>query len=84
MHSQKSRRSDCIFCKIVDGVIPSPRVFENDQFICIKDIQPHAKTHFLVIPREHIESLDLAFPTEGPQQIELLGKMMAFGTQIAR
>jgi histidine triad (HIT) family protein len=84
MHNQKNRKSDCIFCKIVDGTIPSPRLFENEQFICIKDVQPHAKTHLLIIPREHIESLETAFPAQGAQQAELLGKMMEFGTRVAR
>lgn len=49
--------SDCIFCKIVDGKIPSPRVFENELVIAIRDIQPHAKTHILVLPKKHIVSL---------------------------
>jgi histidine triad (HIT) family protein len=78
------KKSDCIFCKIVDGVIPSPRVLENEEFICIKDIQPHAKAHFLVIPRDHIESLEEAFPANGVQMTELLGRLMEFGTRVAR
>jgi histidine triad (HIT) family protein len=49
--------ADCIFCKIIDGAIPSPRVHEDDHFIVIRDIQPQARYHFLVIPKLHIRSL---------------------------
>ena len=47
----------CIFCKIIEGGIPSPRVHEDDRFIVIRDIQPQAKAHFLVIPKVHVKSL---------------------------
>jgi len=48
---------DCLFCRIVDGQIPSERVHEDDQVIVIKDIYPKAPVHLLVIPRIHFESL---------------------------
>jgi len=48
---------NCIFCKIVRGEIPSPRVLEGDDFIAIRDINPAARTHVLVIPRKHVESV---------------------------
>ncbi len=44
---------DCIFCKIIKGEIPSTRVYENDDFILIKDIAPQAKYHYLAIPKKH-------------------------------
>ena len=44
---------DCIFCKIVKGEIPSPRVYEDDDFIIICDIAPQAKYHYLAIPKKH-------------------------------
>lgn len=44
---------DCIFCKIVKGEIPSPRVYEDEDFIVIRDIAPQAKEHFLAIPKKH-------------------------------
>lgn len=50
--------SDCIFCKIVEGEIPSTKLFENDYVIAIKDINPKAKVHYLVIPKVHIESMN--------------------------
>ena len=44
---------DCIFCKIIKGEIPSPRVYEDDDFIIIRDIAPQAKHHYLAIPKKH-------------------------------
>ena len=44
---------DCIFCKIVRGEIPSPRLYEDDDMIIIRDIQPKAKLHYLCIPKTH-------------------------------
>lgn len=53
--------TDCIFCKIVNGELPSTLVYENDYVIAINDINPKAKVHILVIPKVHVESLnDLA------------------------
>ena len=49
--------SDCIFCRIVGGEIPSPRVLEGDEWIAIRDINPAAPVHVLVIPRRHVESV---------------------------
>lgn len=47
---------DCIFCKIVNGEIPSKKVYEDDKVYAFYDIAPEAPIHFLVIPKEHIES----------------------------
>ena len=47
----------CIFCKIVAGEIPSPRYYEDDKMIIIKDIQPQAKLHYLCIPKTHFALL---------------------------
>lgn len=51
--------SDCIFCKIINGEIPSSKVYEDDKILCFKDIAPMAPIHLLVIPKEHIASVDL-------------------------
>lgn len=51
--------SDCIFCKIINGEIPSSKVYEDDMMLCFKDIAPMAPIHLLVIPKEHIASVDL-------------------------
>lgn len=49
--------ASCIFCKIATGQIPSPRVHEDDDFFVIRDIQPQARVHLLVIPKKHYASL---------------------------
>lgn len=50
--------SDCLFCKIIAGEIPSSSVYEDDQIFVFKDINPQAAVHLLVIPKIHIKSLD--------------------------
>ena len=50
--------SDCIFCKILNKEIPSKFVYEDDYCFAINDINPKAKKHILVIPKEHVESLN--------------------------
>ena len=47
---------DCLFCKIAKGEIPSKKIYEDDKVYAFYDINPEAPTHFLVIPKEHIES----------------------------
>lgn len=49
---------ECIFCKIVKGEIPSKKLYEDDKVIAFHDINPEAPIHFLVVPKEHIESLN--------------------------
>lgn len=48
--------SDCIFCKIANGEIPSNKVYEDESVIAFNDLDPQAPTHILVIPKEHIAS----------------------------
>ena len=50
--------SDCLFCKIIAGVIPSTKVYEDETVYAFRDINPQAPTHILVIPKEHIPSVD--------------------------
>lgn len=45
---------DCIFCKIINGEIPSNKLYEDEKIIAFHDINPEAKVHFLVVPKEHI------------------------------
>ena len=49
---------NCVFCKIVAGVIPSPRLYEDEKMIVIKDIEPKAKLHYLCIPKTHFALLN--------------------------
>ena len=72
--------SDCIFCKILDGDIPSNHVYEDEHCIAFHDVQPAAPVHLLVIPRKHISSLDALTP----QDQELMGHIMTRIPEIAR
>lgn len=47
---------DCLFCKIVNGQIPSNKVYEDERILAFYDINPEAKIHVLVVPKVHIES----------------------------
>jgi histidine triad (HIT) family protein len=49
---------NCIFCKIIAGEIPSPRLYEDDKMIVIRDIEPKAKCHYLCIPKTHFALLN--------------------------
>ena len=49
--------SNCLFCKIVEGSIPSTKVYEDDSVLAFRDIAPQAPTHILVIPKAHIGSV---------------------------
>lgn len=48
---------DCLFCKIIRGEIPSTKVYEDEEILAFKDINPAAPIHILVIPKKHIKSL---------------------------
>ena len=50
--------SNCLFCKIIAGDIPSTKVYEDDLVLAFRDIAPQAPTHILVIPKVHIPSVD--------------------------
>ncbi|KLT72631.1 HIT family hydrolase [Neisseria arctica] len=72
--------SDCIFCKIVEKDIPATIVYEDDEMLCFKDIQPAAPVHLLLIPKVHFDSLAHA----APEHEALLGRMMLKVPEIAR
>jgi histidine triad (HIT) family protein len=71
---------DCIFCKIVRGEIPSHKVYEDDDILAFRDIHPQAQVHFMIIPKEHIDSL--ARVDERHERV--LGRMMALTARLAR
>jgi histidine triad (HIT) family protein len=55
--------SDCIFCRIVGGEIPSRRIYEDEDLVVFHDIHPAAPVHLLMVPKEHFANLDVArFP----------------------
>lgn len=49
---------DCVFCAIASGSIPSAKVYEDDDILAFKDINPQTPVHILVIPKKHIASVD--------------------------
>jgi len=49
---------DCIFCKIINGEIPSSKIYENDAVIAFDDIDPKAPAHTLVVPKIHVKNID--------------------------
>lgn len=48
---------DCIFCKIIKGEIPSTKIYEDENVLAFKDINPAAPIHILVVPKQHIENV---------------------------
>ncbi len=70
---------DCIFCKITRGDIQSEKVFDGPDFIAIKDIEPKAPVHILIVPKKHVESLKDIDESDG----NLLGNMMLQVKRIA-
>ena len=70
---------NCLFCKIIAGDIPGDFVHQDERCVVIRDINPQAPMHVLVIPREHLESLD-----EASQKEEgLLGHLLRVGARVA-
>jgi histidine triad (HIT) family protein len=70
----------CLFCKIVAGAIPAEKVYEDDGTVAFRDINPQAPVHVLVIPREHIASLDDA----GEADEAKLGQLLLAAARVAR
>ena len=71
--------NDCLFCKIITGEIPGDFLHQDDRCVVIRDVNPQAPTHVLVIPREHIESLDeVSLKDEG-----LVGHLLHVGALVA-
>ena len=69
----------CLFCRIVAGDIPAEMIHRDDSAIVIRDINPQAPTHLLVIPHEHIESLDDA----SQKDESLLGHLLRMAARVA-
>ena len=54
--------SDCLFCNIIGGEIPSSKVYEDELVFAFRDIAPMAPTHILVVPKAHLDSVDAVTP----------------------
>jgi histidine triad (HIT) family protein len=71
---------NCLFCRIVAGEIPAKKIFEDEVSIAFADINPQAPTHFLVIPKKHIDSLALATQDDK----EMLGHLTLVAAELAK
>lgn len=71
---------DCLFCKIINGEIPSDTIYEDEKVIAFKDINPQAPVHFLVIPKEHIKSVDEIDTSHK----ELIGHIIYISSKLAK
>ena len=70
---------NCIFCKIAEGAIPANKIYEDEHAIAFHDVTPQSPTHALIIPREHLESLNDA----GKGDVPLLGHLLWLAPKIA-
>jgi histidine triad (HIT) family protein len=72
--------SDCLFCKITRGEIPSRKIYEDDEVFAFHDIHPVAPVHFMLVPKLHLNSLVEA----GEAHESLLGKMLLLAPKLAK
>jgi len=72
--------TDCLFCKLIEGTIPSQQVYSDDKVLAFKDIKPKAAVHLLLIPRKHITSLVEVTPEDD----ELMAYMLRLLPTLAR
>jgi len=71
--------SDCIFCKIIAGEIPSTNVYKDGQVTAIRDLHPAAPTHILILPNKHIDSVNMLNAEDEP----LMGHLFIVAKNIA-
>lgn len=71
--------SDCIFCKIISGDIPSTNVYKDEQVTAFRDINPAAPTHILIVPNRHIDSVNMLIPDDEP----LIGRLVGIAKLLA-
>lgn len=72
--------ADCIFCRIIEGTIPSTKVYEDGDILAFEDIHPAAPVHVLVVPKKHIESLEAV----NPENVEYVAKAHFAIQQVAK
>lgn len=71
---------DCVFCQIIADKIPSATIYQDEEVIAFRDINPQAPTHLVVIPQRHIPSLAHLTEAESP----LIGHMVNIANQLAK
>jgi histidine triad (HIT) family protein len=79
MKKMKEMKDDCLFCQIIEKKIPASIVYEDDRVIAFKDIHPQAPFHVLIVPREHIASIN----DVEKKHLELLGHIVFIASELA-
>lgn len=74
--------SDCIFCKIANGEIPSTKLYEDDDMIIIKDLNPQAPVHLLLIPKEHYANIIEMSDAQAQTLAKCIKKLSALTDQL--
>lgn len=72
--------SDCIFCRIVRGEVPSRKIYEDDAILAFHDIHPLAKVHFMLIPKQHLQSMAELDDSHSA----MMGRIMTLAPRLAR
>ena len=78
--SSREEIMDCVFCQIVAGKVPSEILYQDEEVIAFRDINPQAPTHLVIIPKRHIPSLAHLSEAESP----LIGHMVNIANQLAK
>lgn len=71
---------NCIFCKIIQGQLPSRKVYEDEELFAFHDIAPWAPVHFMIVPKAHIPSMAHL----RPEHEALLGRIMLLAPKLAQ
>jgi len=71
---------DCVFCKIIAGKLEGEFVYQDDEIVAFRDINPQAPVHILIVPRKHISSLN----DVKPEDVPLIGKLAIVAQKIAK
>ncbi|NBT59740.1 histidine triad nucleotide-binding protein [bacterium] len=80
-----NKSKECIFCKIIQGTLPSKKVYENDHVFAFRDIAPQAPVHVLIVPKNHVDDVLDIRPEQGSvfQQLFLAAQQIAGQLEIA-
>jgi histidine triad (HIT) family protein len=74
--------SDCIFCQILAGDIPSKKIYEDDEMFAFHDITPQAPVHFLIVPKKHIRNIMELEPADAALAGRLLNKAQELAKEL--
>jgi histidine triad (HIT) family protein len=72
--------TDCVFCRIAKGELPSRKIYEDEEVLAFHDIHPAAPVHFMIVPKTHVASLADC----GAEHAQLLGRIMLLAPKLAK